>query len=184
EMMKFIGEAMDETMKKNFSECPPFFTPFGDTDKCVSLFTPIQVSWFEARLFCESLTGNLAILDDIDDYFHLLKYIQQNEIKSRFWLGAKNDFSKIGNSTESKKIWTWLNGEPVTMGVPFWSFYTIEKSPWYEENNHDQEEGRKLMPRLTGERETCLSILEENFYYFSDEFCTDKLSPLCMTNKI
>ncbi|RXG57209.1 hypothetical protein Avbf_17859 [Armadillidium vulgare] len=37
-LMEFIGEAMNETMKRNFSECPPFFTPFGDEDKCISLF--------------------------------------------------------------------------------------------------------------------------------------------------
>ncbi|KAB7495595.1 hypothetical protein Anas_08200 [Armadillidium nasatum] len=137
-MMKFIGEAMNETMKRNFSECPPFFTPFGDTHKCISLFTPIKVSWFEARMFCESMTGNLAILDDINTYIQLLKYIEE----------------KVCNCVNSKI------------------------------NKQCEDNERKLMPRFTGDAETCLSILEENFYYFSDEWCTVKLSPLCMTNKI
>ncbi|KAL7632624.1 UNVERIFIED_CONTAM: hypothetical protein RMT77_017062 [Armadillidium vulgare] len=181
EMMKFIGEAMNETMKRNFSECPPFFTPFGDTHKCISLFTPIKVSWFEARMFCESMTGNLAILDDINTYIQVLKYIEEKEIKSRFWVGARYALSKSGNSTESKITWAWLNGKPVKMGVPFWSLYTVGIP---EKNKQCEDNERKLMPRFTGDAETCLSILEENFYYFSDEWCTIKLSPLCMTNKI
>ncbi|KAB7493753.1 hypothetical protein Anas_07065 [Armadillidium nasatum] len=179
-LMEFIGEAMNETMKRNFSECPPFFTPFGDEDKCISLFTPAQVSWFEARMFCESMTGSLAILDDIDLYIQVLNYIKEKEIKSQFWIGGKNDVADSGNLTELIKTWTWLNGEPVTMGVPYWSLFTLGAS---DPNRSCEESKRKLMPRYTGDTETCLSISEENFYYFSDEFCTSKRSPLCMANK-
>ncbi|RXG51520.1 hypothetical protein Avbf_18876 [Armadillidium vulgare] len=85
-------------------------------------------------MFCESMTGNLTILDDIDDYF-LLFFLQKYMSRKR-------------------------------------------------KNKQCEDNERKLMPRFTGDAETCLSILEENFYYFSDEWCTIKLSPLCMTNKI
>ncbi|RXG59474.1 hypothetical protein Avbf_14946 [Armadillidium vulgare] len=105
-------------------ECPPFFIPF-DGQVLPFHSGPGSFSWFEAEMFCESMTGSLAILDDVHDYFQLLKYIQGKEIKSRFWIGAKYSLSGNGNSTESNRTWTWLNGKPVTMGAPFWSLYTV-----------------------------------------------------------
>ncbi|KAL7648504.1 UNVERIFIED_CONTAM: hypothetical protein RMT77_000410 [Armadillidium vulgare] len=112
------------------------------------------------------------------------------DIKSQFWIGgfsksAKGELGNVteiheGNSTEPQN-WTWLNGDSVVMGAPFWSLYSEEMNP---NNNVCGEIIQKLMPRYRNVEKTCLAILQNNHYYFSDELCSDRFAPLCVSDKL
>ncbi|KAL7632627.1 UNVERIFIED_CONTAM: hypothetical protein RMT77_017065 [Armadillidium vulgare] len=188
-VMQFISESLIETKSRNFSECPPFFNPF-NKQKCVSLFTPVQVTWSESQLFCESITGSLSVLDDVTTFNELLHFIHKAGMRSRFWVGAiygpgifpsETGLIRSQSSGLKEKIWTWIDGKPVTMRAPFWSLYTDGTNA---ETNRCQDYPRKMMPRYSNTENTCLAMLYDNHYFFSDELCNSKLSPLCMTNRL
>ncbi|XP_050699284.1 CD209 antigen-like [Eriocheir sinensis] len=111
----------------------------------------IKRNWFGARDYCKSLEqgGSLAIVDDCSLMRPLWNHILFTYGKSSHWLGA-SDMHHEGS-------WTWVDGSPVAMGMPFWSFN--------EPNNDGQEH--------------CLEFWSAGNGYFNDGQCSRVESFIC-----
>ena len=66
----------------------------------------VAMAWNEAKAYCESLGGYLAVITTAEENAHVESLIMKGE-KSNYWLGAADE------AVEGD--WRWINGEE-------WSF--------------------------------------------------------------
>ncbi|KAG7173449.1 macrophage mannose receptor 1-like isoform X1 [Homarus americanus] len=135
--------------------CPTFFVNVGGL--CLSFVTWASQNWADARQSCHGISGELATITDIEDLRAIYVYIHQEEIAGHsFWLGASDE--------ASEGLWTWTDGQHVTMGSPFWGYtnehYTLEPDG--------------------GSAENCLLLNAEGYHYFRDASCNLLANPLCL----
>ncbi|XP_068204769.1 uncharacterized protein [Palaemon carinicauda] len=76
------------------------------------------LSWQDARNYCHSLqvqttTADLITFQSCNDFTILAGYLGFNvPSDTSYWVGAHTEFTSNN--------WRWLNGEPLSTGVPFW----------------------------------------------------------------
>ncbi|XP_071539779.1 macrophage mannose receptor 1-like [Panulirus ornatus] len=98
--------------------CYPPYHVVGDV--CIYLNTEIPSTWQEARDLCRTLAGDgatsdLAIFPSCDTFSNFAGYLGFSAPpNSTFWVGAHTEFT-VNN-------WRWLDGEPLTTGVPYWAY--------------------------------------------------------------
>ncbi|XP_063599791.1 macrophage mannose receptor 1-like [Penaeus indicus] len=135
--------------------CPMPYMEFAGL--CLAFITWADQGWAEARQTCHGLSGELAALTDVEQLRAVYLYLHQESIAyDSFWLG--------GSDIEQEGSWKWTDGEPVTMGTPFWGFKNL--------SDGQQPQG--------GTAENCLYLDAQAGHYFFDGQCDLLLNPLCM----
>nr|XP_045588483.1 macrophage mannose receptor 1-like [Procambarus clarkii] len=138
-------------------DCPPFFVSVGGL--CLSFMTWAEETWADARQACHGMSGELAAITDIEQLRAVYLYLHQEGIDGHsFWVG--------GSDAATEGVWTWRDGQPVTMGSPFWGF---QKASLLEPDG--------------GTAENCLLLKANGAHYFRDASCSLLMTPLCMTPK-
>ncbi|XP_045612809.2 LOW QUALITY PROTEIN: macrophage mannose receptor 1 [Procambarus clarkii] len=138
-------------------DCPPFFVSVGGL--CLAFMTWAEETWVDARQACHGLSGELAAITDIEQLRAIYLYVHQEGIAGHsFWLG--------GSDAATEGVWTWTDGQPVTMGSPFWGYTGINKV---------EPDG--------GTAENCILLDAQGYHYFRDASCSLLMTPLCMTTQ-
>ncbi|XP_063595959.1 uncharacterized protein LOC134772775 isoform X1 [Penaeus indicus] len=129
--------------------------PFEDlAGHCVMVDAVILGTWDEVRLFCHQLGGQLAKLDDLEFMYHVAKYIRDNGIDNHsYWIG--------GSDTASEGDFTWLDGERVKEGTPYWSYVNGTQRPAFDSSLN------------------CIALGQPVFHYFVDSSCSDSNAAVC-----
>ncbi|MGJ2421398.1 C-type lectin domain-containing protein, partial [Salmonella enterica subsp. enterica serovar Paratyphi A] len=120
----------------------------------------VEGTWYEARYFCQGFGGDLVVLDSLDSYAEIVKFLNEAKLTTRdYWVGATDE----GHEGE----WRWVNWAKVMSGTPLWALYG-SGSRYYQEplsnNNSTQDCGYLDMTR---------------FYYLDDEECTEMKAAIC-----
>ncbi|KAK8387820.1 hypothetical protein O3P69_020029 [Scylla paramamosain] len=133
------------------TECTPPFTAVGG--KCLHVSSTSTGSWYLMKDFCETLGGQLLIINTENIHYYVVKYLENNGYTGRdYWIGANNE--------HADGQYHWVDGSKVKMGTPFWG--TI---------NGKQEPG--------GTTEHCGMLFRNDFYFMHDYRCNEALYPIC-----
>ncbi|XP_071542529.1 C-type lectin domain family 6 member A-like [Panulirus ornatus] len=137
-------------------QCSP---PYSQVGKNCLLLTTEQFTWAASREFCGTTGGDLATFSDANTYAEYLGFINSvhPSVTGSVWIG--------GSDEAIEGIWTWVTGELMPKGVPFWG----------STNNYRPEPG-------SGRGENCAILYFPDRFYVHDISCTVKAAPLCMKN--
>ncbi|ROT82767.1 C type lectin containing domain protein [Penaeus vannamei] len=175
-------------------DCPHLYTRVGD--HCLSIFFFGLVNWGEARAFCKMNGGDLlSFQDGFENFYEITATFTRTVSKwSGHHLGLL-DWGAVRNKT-----WTWVDGNPIELGTPYWSLrYDLvppsraqvrsnnanEPCLQLSQPDHQFEEILQSLPATTRKPTVgmCTALNFENFFYMSDEDCLAKKSPLCVAGK-
>ncbi|XP_047741084.1 macrophage mannose receptor 1-like [Hyalella azteca] len=82
--------------------------------QCIHLLLANYDSWRAARTACGATGGDLIILEDCDQYSKVTSYlIHQGYNPEGYWIG--------GSDEALEGQWCWIDGSPMTMGLPYWA---------------------------------------------------------------
>lgn len=119
----------------------------------------LEGPWQESRYMCHELDAELAVVDDFQFYYDLLKFIRGEGIDhGSYWIGA--------NDTETEGKWVWVNGETVDFGSPFWAIGKDNYGSYYLEPNGKTSQN-------------CLILDVERALYFDDRECKEEHYTIC-----
>ncbi|XP_037775251.1 uncharacterized protein LOC119572302 [Penaeus monodon] len=175
----FLAEISGQEFHEKFNvtiehpDCPHLYTRVGD--HCLSFFFFGLVNWGEARSFCKMNGGDLLTFQDgVGTFYEIVRHLREHNITSDFWVGG----------AVRNKTWTWVDGNPIELGTPYWSLRTnpdcqhLNQTVIYEKSCNQY-----LQRPLTPVVGMCAALTFENFFYMSDEDCLTKKSPLCVAGK-
>nr|XP_027206989.1 uncharacterized protein LOC113800422 [Penaeus vannamei] len=154
-------------------DCPHLYTRVGD--HCLSIFFFGLVNWGEARAFCKMNGGDLlSFQDGFENFYEITRHLHENNITSDFWIGG----------AVRNKTWTWVDGNPIELGTPYWSLRTNPACNYRNQTISLKKSCNRYLQRprkpTVG---MCTALNFENFFYMSDEDCLAKRSPLCVAGK-
>nr|AYA22372.1 LdlrCTL [Penaeus vannamei] len=154
-------------------DCPHLYTRVGD--HCLSIFFFGLVNWGEARAFCKMNGGDLlSFQDGFENFYEITRHLHENNITSDFWIGG----------AVRNKTWTWVDGNPIELGTPYWSLRTNPACNYRNQTISLKKSCNRYLQRprkpTVG---MCTALNFENFFYMSDEDCLAKKSPLCVAGK-
>lgn len=137
------------------SECSEPHIAVGD--KCYAFLLDFARTWAESRDYCQSIGGDLVVVQSCDEFTTLVRNIHMlgQEVPDRFsyWIG--------GTDLGDEGSWTWIDGTPMAMGVPFWG----QAGETFEPNG--------------GETQNCAQIYKDDRYFIHDGECEKHGYPLC-----
>ncbi|XP_042867308.1 CD209 antigen-like isoform X2 [Penaeus japonicus] len=109
------------TVIKAGTPCPGNYTKVGAT--CLHLAKDTDVTWEDARLFCQEMGGDLAVFRDANAYADAVGYIKDiiSIPSAKVWLG--------GNDLIVEGEWKWITGVDMPRGIPFWGIYNNAPEP-------------------------------------------------------
>ncbi|XP_042879751.1 perlucin-like protein [Penaeus japonicus] len=126
-------------------------------DKCYAFLLDFARTWSESREYCQGIGGDLAIVHTCDEFTTLVRNIHMlgQEVPDRFsyWLG--------GTDLGDEGSWTWIDGTPMAMGVPFWG----QAGDTFEPNG--------------GDAQNCAQIYKDDRYFIHDGECGKHGYALC-----
>ncbi|XP_064121309.1 macrophage mannose receptor 1-like [Macrobrachium nipponense] len=156
-MKKKSKETADEVVKEVTitSECPVPFQLISDA--CLLIDVVKANTWYDSKKLCEALGGQLAVIDDANLMGDLYDYFNNRSVNMPLWIGGTDDLQE--------GTWLWEDMSPIKMGTPFWGLNT------YEEQEPD---GR--------DRENCLTMNSDNYFYFNDISCNALAGAICQYN--
>ncbi|XP_064095937.1 uncharacterized protein LOC135207919 isoform X2 [Macrobrachium nipponense] len=171
-MSEQLGEAFREVIPFTISheKCPLMYTLVGES--CVSIFLIGNVTWAEARAFCNVLDGDLMTFSNksVSLFADIVQHLQKLGLERSFWIG--------GSLQNASKGWTWIDGSPMVMGTPFWATtYSPDCGAVETEEVCRRYRQRPEEPAAGN----CASLSLEHFFYITDEDCLDRRSPLCVS---
>lgn len=126
--------------------------------KCVLLGISTRKSWGDSRLFCQQMGADLATFEDAGTYAAILDYIREI-----IGLGERVNVWVGGSDGAVEGVWTWLTGQLMPRGPPFWG----------TRNNY-------LPEPSGGTNENCSILYKADFHYVHDINCDTAAAPLCM----
>ncbi|KAK3866965.1 hypothetical protein Pcinc_027536 [Petrolisthes cinctipes] len=132
--------------------CSGGFTLVGG--RCVLLEPFTQTTWEESRYLCQTLGGDLVVLDSMDFYADLLTHIKDAGLDTHsYWVGGSvNDWS-----------WIWVDGSAVRMETPLWaqSGYDSQEPDGYSTNGN------------------CTFLDDDRFFYMNEDDCNSNRQCIC-----
>ncbi|XP_047479502.1 ladderlectin-like isoform X2 [Penaeus chinensis] len=126
--------------------------------KCMLLLLNERKTWADSRLHCQQIGADLATFHDAGTFGAILDYVKEISGPDKgvnVWVG--------GSDAVVEDVWTWLTGEFMPRGSPFWG----------TRNNYTPEPSG-------GTNENCSILYKTDFYYLHDITCSHAGSPLCM----
>ncbi|KAK4286625.1 hypothetical protein Pmani_040285 [Petrolisthes manimaculis] len=129
--------------------CRSGFTLVGG--RCVLLEPFTQTTWQESRYLCETLGGDLVVLDSMDFYADLLTHIKDSGLDTHsYWVGG----------SVSDWTWLWVDGSDIRMATPLWA----------QSGNYSQE------PDDFGD---CAFLDDNRFFYMNEDDCNNNRQCIC-----
>lgn len=172
-------------------DCPQLYTKVGD--ECLSFLHPVNVTWGEARAFCQTIGGDLMTFRDLDHYSRVRTHLKHSMQTQDFWIGGRY------LTRDENKGWRWLSGDSMPAGFPMWA---IRYEPECQKRSvtslltnrtrevedgvcyHYNQAPRLVTTSYNREREPlCVAITYQYHYSYSDEDCLLRKSPLCVLNQ-
>ncbi|XP_064089757.1 perlucin-like [Macrobrachium nipponense] len=127
--------------------------------RCVFVEPFLKSPWEESRYLCHELNSELVVVDDVQFYYDLLKFIRGEGIDHEsYWIGA--------NDTETEGKWVWVNGKAVESGSPFWAIGKEDYGSYYLEPAGQTSQN-------------CLILEAERAHYFNDRDCIEEHATIC-----
>lgn len=179
ELTEEFKSRLDSTIRHN--DCPQLYTKIGE--QCISVFFIGNLTWMESRAFCQAIGGDLfTIKPDLSNFLTLLQHLRNNQIMKDFWIGGMYKNESLG--------WQWVDETDMQVGSPIWAVrYSAECSPRDmmstvlnitrpANDGYCYHYQQAPADTLVGH---CSAVTFEHYYYVSDEDCTTKKSPLCVT---
>ncbi|XP_063614005.1 ladderlectin-like [Penaeus indicus] len=126
--------------------------------KCMLLLLNERKTWSDSRLHCQQIGADLATFHDAGSFGAILDYVKEISGPDKgvnVWVG--------GSDAVVEDVWTWLTGEFMPRGSPFWG----------TRNNYTPEPSG-------GTNENCSILYKSDFYYMHDITCAHAAAPLCM----
>ncbi|XP_018021589.1 macrophage mannose receptor 1-like [Hyalella azteca] len=125
--------------------------------QCVHI-VPAEYTWPEARTQCGLVGGDLIVVDDCDQYHKVALYLDEQGYPD-YWIGGSDE------AVEGQ--WRWVDGSPMTMGLPYWA--TSTEGPQEPDNPGKQ---------------NCLELNCAWMYRFSSAWCSDLRRVICEADPI
>ncbi|KAK8732799.1 hypothetical protein OTU49_006933 [Cherax quadricarinatus] len=151
-----ISKPKQESEDFHSEECTAPFSRVGKT--CLLLAMGQKITWAAARQYCSARGGDLATFSDANTYAEYLGYINSvntENIPVGVWIG--------GTDEAEEGVWTWITGELMPRGPPFWG----------------STDGYKPEPG-NGRAGNCAILWHPDKYYVHDVHCTyTDVVPLC-----
>lgn len=122
------------------------------------------MSWTDAKAFCESLNGHLAVITSADEQDFIERLVKTSS-KTSFWLGGY----ELGHDN-----WKWITGE--TWNYTNWKFGQLDHSYGETENYLGLWEGNEwndFTNNATGSSVESMGIICEWDYYEDSVIATD-----------
>ncbi|KAK8728656.1 hypothetical protein OTU49_009079, partial [Cherax quadricarinatus] len=161
-------------------DCPWLYTKVGD--QCLSIFFVGNMSWMEARTFCQTIGGDLfTITEDFKAFAVLLQHFMTHQMTADFWIGGRYINTTVG--------WTWINDAPLPLGSPYWAVRHEERCTTRRINysilNTTAEANDGVCYNYVQAPKDppvghCSSLDYKYYYYIADDNCFIKKSPLCV----
>ncbi|XP_076041676.1 uncharacterized protein LOC143025616 [Oratosquilla oratoria] len=107
-----LGTMAATINKEDEDECPSLYNRLWPDGPCVTAYELHKTSWEDAKHFCNSIFGQLIVIEDADFFTKLVSYFEETGIQTNFWIG--------GHKTQDGN-WTWIDDTAMPMGVPFWT---------------------------------------------------------------
>ncbi|XP_037802100.1 ladderlectin-like isoform X2 [Penaeus monodon] len=126
--------------------------------KCMLLLLNERKTWGDSRIHCQQIGADLATFQDAGTFAAILDYVKEingPDKGASVWVG--------GSDGVVEDVWTWLTGEYMPRGSPFWG----------TRNNYTPEPSG-------GTNENCSILYKTDYYYMHDISCTFAAAPLCM----
>ncbi|KAK7068440.1 hypothetical protein SK128_002104 [Halocaridina rubra] len=157
------------------AECPELYTKVGQN--CLSFLFFGNLTWAEARSFCQTFKGDLFIPEDAEDFHTLVQHMKTHHMTSDFWMGGCKNGS-----------WQWVNNRPIELGTPLWALrhnnscdqrevYLGQRNETVEAN--DGQCYYYYQAPMDPPSGRCVAATYDKFYFLSDENCLLKKAPLC-----
>ncbi|XP_045594867.1 uncharacterized protein [Procambarus clarkii] len=161
-------------------DCPMLYTKVGE--HCLSIFFIGNMSWMEARTFCQTIGGDLfTITKEFNMFATLLQHFTTHQVTADFWIGGRYINDTLG--------WTWVDGSPMPVGSPYWAVRHEERCtnrkisydllnvtlPANDGVCYNYVQAPRVPPMGH-----CSSLSYEYYHYMSDNSCFIKKSPLCV----
>ncbi|KAG7177394.1 C-type lectin-like 11 [Homarus americanus] len=138
------------------TQCTSPFTLVGKN--CLLLPIAERLNWAAGRQYCAARGADLATFSDANTFAEYLGFINQVNVANAavgVWLG--------GTDEEVEEVWTWITGEPMPRGPPFWG----------TTDSYKPEPGN-------GRAGNCVILWHPDKYYMHDVGCTySTATPLC-----
>ncbi|XP_037788496.1 C-type lectin domain family 4 member E-like [Penaeus monodon] len=131
-------------------------------NKCYYFELEVSRTWDNCRARCQSLGGDLAILNTCEEFSLLVKHIHisQLEIPDAF------SFFVGGTDRGDEGVWYWVDGSPVKMGIPLWG----------QTDNVAEPSG--------GTEQNCATLNKANRYYLHDGECDKNGYAICQIDPL
>ncbi|XP_042890295.1 macrophage mannose receptor 1-like [Penaeus japonicus] len=114
-------------------------------------------TWDDAEKKCRSqhddVGGELYYPSSCNEFTHMAHHLEASENTNSYWVG--------GVDVSGKDEWTWVSGENIPGGPPYWA--TGEPSHSHENQPHEH----------------CTVMAADKRYYLHDTHCTDKHPYIC-----
>ncbi|XP_064119304.1 uncharacterized protein LOC135224332 isoform X2 [Macrobrachium nipponense] len=180
QLVNLVQQAVNGTSKAS-TPCPMFFSRVGD--QCLSFFSPARISWPEARQFCLSIGGELLSIKKVTVLEDVLNYMRDSHFTSDYWIGGRFDLDS--------NAWAWVQDDSaMPLGSPYWAVRynqsCVLRSPPHTDPYSSPPAGlpgahcfRYIQSPQKRAAGWCASMTYEHYYFFTDDTCQEKMSPLC-----
>ncbi|XP_069183949.1 uncharacterized protein [Procambarus clarkii] len=76
--------------------------------------SPSQVTWQQARQFCQSIYGDLLKFHNAEHFSDFLQYMRISGLTTDFWVGGRFDVDT--------NAWSWaVDNSVMPLGSPYWA---------------------------------------------------------------
>ncbi|XP_066971907.1 uncharacterized protein [Macrobrachium rosenbergii] len=183
QLVNLVQLAVNGTSKAS-TPCPMFYSRVGE--HCLSFFSPARISWPEARQFCRSIGGELLSFKKATVLEEVLNYMRDSHFTSDYWIGGRFDLDS--------NAWAWVQDDSaMSLGSPYWAVRynhsCVHRSPPHTDPYSSRPASlpgapcfRYLQSPWNRAAGWCASMTYEHYYFFTDDACQDKMSPLCAYN--
>ncbi|XP_037799141.1 CD209 antigen-like protein C [Penaeus monodon] len=157
EILSEIKGSLTRIATPTEAPCPGNFASISGT--CLYLAKDVSVNWEAARVFCQNMGGDLAVLRDGSALARAIGYAKSFGLSrtANIWLGGRDHI------VEGE--WRWVTGEDMPRGTPFWGIYDSKRQP------------------SGGRGENCAILFGPDDFLIHDAPCGWTCMPLCQVKR-